>query len=73
MKDERLDYSYRTSSTVEYQHSQEQLKNNIRLLYFHFGRYTHGARDRVAKEAYEVYMIRYLGSDVLSGGANGAY
>lgn len=75
MRDERLDYSYRTSSRTEYHHSKEQLKNNIRLLYFHFGRYTQGARDSVAKTAYDVYIVRHLGSDVLSGerGQNAAY
>ncbi len=67
MKDERLDYSYRTSSRVKYRHTKEQLKNNIRLLYFHFGRYTQGARDYTAKLAHEVYVIRHLGNDVLSG------
>lgn len=68
MKDERLDYSYRTSSRVSYEHTPHDLKNNIRLLYFHFGRYSHGARDQVAKDAHEIYMVRHLGSDVLSGG-----
>jgi len=73
MKDERLDYSYRTSSRVNYRHTKEDLKNSIRLLYFHFGRYHQGARDQVAKLAYDVYITRHLGSDVLSGGFDGTY
>lgn len=44
-------------------HSKEQLKQSLRLLYFHFGRYVEGARDRTAKDAYEVYVVRHAGSD----------
>ncbi len=71
MKDERLDYSYRTSSTVRYNHGKHDMRNNIRLLYFHFGRYSQGARDQAAKDAWEVYMVRHLGTDVLSSPHNG--
>lgn len=66
MRDERLDYSYRSSSQTKYEHTKHDMRNNIRLLYFHFGRYTQGARDRAAKDAWEVYMVRHLGTDVLS-------
>lgn len=65
MRDERLDYSYRTYSKEAYKHSREQLKNSLRLLYFHFGRYAEGARDQVAKDAYNIYVIRHAGSDSL--------
>lgn len=65
MRDERLDYSYRTYSSEPYRVSRDKLKNSIRLLYFHFGRYTEGARDRVAKDAYNIYVIRHAGSDAI--------
>ncbi len=64
MRDERLDYSYRTYSN-DYKVSKERLKKSLRLLYFHFGRYAEGARDRVAKDAYEIYVVRHAGHDEL--------
>ena len=65
MRDERLDYSYRNYSTKTWDVSKQRLERNLRLLYFHFGRYAHGARDDVAKNAYDVYISRNGGSDAI--------
>jgi len=60
MRDERLDYSYRNfSRTDTFDVSRQQLKDSIRLLFFHYGRWFQGATDRVARDAFEVYVARY--------------
>ena len=65
MRDERLDYSYRNYSTKTYNVSKQRLKDSIRLLYFHFGRYTEGARDQTARDAYGIYLQRHCGVDAI--------
>lgn len=59
MRDERLDYSYRNFSSRSYSVTRQQLKDSIRLLFFHYGRWYEGATDSVAREAFEVYVARY--------------
>ena len=63
MRDERLDYSYRAYRTEPYKVSKERLKQSIRLQYFHFGRSVEGARDQVARDAYDLYVVKHAGSD----------
>lgn len=65
MRDERLDYSYRNFSRNDtFKVTRKELRDSVRLLFFHYGRWFEGAQDEAARLAFEVYVTRYADSPV---------